>query len=302
MSQPMRNAGALALGALVVAIAALAIRPGPAAGAPTTDGEPALHSITVTGTGAVTRVPDVARVSVGVSVTKASVKGARDAAGKSMQAVIAAIKALGIDEKDIKTTSIDLSPQYSNSSTPKIIGYRMSEQLQVTVRDLDKAGDVVDTATAKGATEVNGLWFEVGDPASALDEARAAAIAQARTSAQKMASAAGVSLGGVVSISESVGLGARAVLLRRDGPRCRCADSGRARHAGRAGDGHGRLRDRLVAVEPVAPLIDIGWLAVATAGRVQPVASTLRRARRRGGVRRHAVGRRALLRRAPRAH
>jgi len=203
MSQPMRNAGALALGALVVAVAALAIRPGPAAGAPTTDGQPALHSITVTGTGAVTRVPDVARVSVGVSVTKASVKGARDSAGKSMRAVIAAIKALGIDEKDIKTTSIDLSPQYSNTGT-KITGYRMSEQLQVTVRDLDKAGDVVDTATANGATEVNGLWFEVGDPASALDEARASAIAQARTSAQKMASAAGVSLGGVVSISESM--------------------------------------------------------------------------------------------------
>jgi uncharacterized protein len=202
MSQPIRTAGALALGALIVAVAALAIRPGPTAGAPTTDGEPALHTITVTGSGSVTRVPDVARVNVGVSVTKATVKGARDAAGKSMQAIIAAIKAMGIDEKDIKTTSIDLSPQYSNTGT-KITGYRMSEQLQITVRDLDKAGDVVDTATSKGATEVNGLWFEVGDPASAMDEARAAAIAQARTSAQKMASAAGVSIGAVVSISES---------------------------------------------------------------------------------------------------
>jgi uncharacterized protein YggE len=204
MSQSTRTAGALALGALIVAVAALAIRPGPAVGAPTTDGEPALHTITVTGTGSVTRVPDVARVSVGVGVTKSTVKAARDAAGKSMNAIIDAIKALGIDEKDIKTVGIDLSPQYSNSSTPKIVGYRMSEQLQVTVRDLDKAGDVVDTATAKGATEVNGLWFEVGEPAAAQDEARAAAIGQARTSAQKMAAAAGVSLGEVVSVSESM--------------------------------------------------------------------------------------------------
>jgi uncharacterized protein YggE len=62
---------------------------------------------------------------------------------------------------------------------------------------------VVATATAKGATEVNGLSFEVADPASAMDEARAATIAQARTSAQKMTAAAGVSLGEVVSISES---------------------------------------------------------------------------------------------------
>lgn len=203
MSQSVRTAATLALGALIVAVAALAMRPGPAVGAPATDGEPPLHSITVTGNGSVTRVPDVARVSVGVGVTKSTVKAARDAAGKSMAAIIAAIKALGIDEMDIKTISIDLSPQHNNSS--KIIGYRMSQQLQVTVRDLDKAGDVVDTATTKGATDVNGLWFEVGDPTSALDEARAAAIAQARTSAQKMASAAGVSLGGVVSISESSG-------------------------------------------------------------------------------------------------
>ena len=103
MSQSTRTAGALALGALIVAVAALAIRPGPAVGAPTTDGEPALHTITVTGTGSVTRVPDVARVSVGVGVTKSTVKAARDAAGKSMSAIIDAIKALGIDEKDIKT-------------------------------------------------------------------------------------------------------------------------------------------------------------------------------------------------------
>jgi len=202
MSQPIRTAGAMALGALIVAVAALAMRPGPAVGAPTTDGQPALHTITVTGTAAVTRIPDVARVGVGVSVTKPSVKAARDSAGKSMAAIIAAIKTLGIDEKDIKTTGIDLSPQYNSGGT-KIVGYRMSEQLQITVRDLDKAGDVVDTATARGATEVNGLWFEVGDPTGAMDEARAAAIAQARTSAQKMASAAGVSVGAVVSISES---------------------------------------------------------------------------------------------------
>jgi uncharacterized protein len=205
MSQPIRTGGALALGALIVAVAALALRPGPAVGAPTAtaDTETALHTLTTTGTASVTRVPDVARVSVGIGVTKSTVRLARDAAGRSMKAIIAGIKALGIDEKDIKTSSIDLSPQYGNGATPRIVGYRMSEQLQITVRDLDKAGDVIDTATAKGATEVGGLWFDVDDPASATDDARAAAIAQARTSAQKMATAAGVTLGAVVSISET---------------------------------------------------------------------------------------------------
>jgi uncharacterized protein YggE len=137
MSQSIRTVGALAIGALIVAVAALSVRPGPATGAPAIDGQPALNTITVTGTGLVSRVPDVARVSVGVSTTKPTVKEARNAAGTTMKAVIAAIKALGIDEKDVKTVGIDLSPQYSNSSTPKIIGYRMSEQLQITVRDLD---------------------------------------------------------------------------------------------------------------------------------------------------------------------
>jgi uncharacterized protein len=202
MSTSIRTAGALALGALVVAVAALAVRPGPTTGAPAAD-PPALHTITTSATGSVTLIPDVARVGVGVTVTKPSVKAAREAASKAMTGVISAVKALGIDEKDLKTTSIDLSPVYSNGSPAKIVGYRMSEQLQVTVRDLDKAGDVIDTATAKGATDVNGLWFEVADPAKAMDDARADAIAKARTSAQAMATAAGVNLLGVVSMSEA---------------------------------------------------------------------------------------------------
>ena len=202
MSQPIRTAGALALGALVVAVAALAVRPGAAVGASPVVGDPPLQTITVSATGAVTLIPDVARVSVGVTVTKPTVKAARNAAGAAMNAIIDSLKALGIDEKDIKTTGIDLYPQYDNSGR-KIVGYQMSERLQITVRDLDKAGDVVDTATAKGATNVDGMWFEVSDPAKAMDQARAAAITQARTSAAAMAAAAGVSLGDVVSISES---------------------------------------------------------------------------------------------------
>lgn len=202
MTQSIRTIGALALGALVVAGAALAVRPGPAAGAPTTTSEPALRTITVSATGSITLVPDVARVNVGVTVTKPTVKEARDAASSAMSSIIASLKALGIDDRDLKTVSIDLSALYSTDLTPKIIGYRMSQQLQITVRDLAKAGDVVDTATANGATDVNGLWFEVGDPAGATDQARTDAIGKARTSAQTMASAAGVRLGAVVSISD----------------------------------------------------------------------------------------------------
>lgn len=202
MSQSLRTMGAFALGGLIVAVAALAVRPGPVAGAPTTGTEPALHTLTVQGTGKVTVVPDVARVYLGVTLTKPTVKEARNAAAAAMTNVIGAIKGLGIADKDIQTTGLNLSARYADGSSTKIVGYIISEQVQVTVRDLDKAGDVVDTATAKGATDVNGISFELADPAKSLDDARAAAIAAAQTSAQAMAAAAHVTLGTVVSVAD----------------------------------------------------------------------------------------------------
>jgi len=131
------------------------------------------------------------------------VKAVREAGAKAMTDVIAALKGLGVADADIKTTDISLYPQYGNGSPQKIVGYQMNEQVLVTVRDLDKAGDVVDAATAQGANAVNGISFESGDPVKAQDDARAAAVAAAKVSAQAMAKAGDVSLGGVVSITDA---------------------------------------------------------------------------------------------------
>ena len=201
MSQSLRTVGAFALGGLIVAVAALSVRPGPVAGAPTTGTDLALHTLTVTGNGKVTVVPDVARVYLGVTLTRPTVKEARNAAA-AMTDVIAAIKGLGVADADIQTTGLSLSARYAEGSSTKIVGYIISEQVQVTVRDLDKAGDVVDAATTKGATDVNGISFELAAPAKAQDDARAAAVTAARVSAEAMASAAHVTLGAVVSISD----------------------------------------------------------------------------------------------------
>lgn len=203
MSQSLRTVGAAAVGALIVAVVALTVRTGPVSGAPINGSEPALHTLTVAGTGKVTLVPDVARVYLGVSLTKPTVKAAREAAASVMTDILAAIKALGIADADIQTTGLSLSTQYATGSSTRIVGYAISEQVQVTVRDLDKAGDVVDAATAKGATDVNGISFEIADPARAQNDARAAAVVAARASAQAMASAAGVTLGAVVSIADA---------------------------------------------------------------------------------------------------
>ena len=202
MSQTVRTLGAVALGAFVVAVAALSVRPGPAAGAPATD-TPAAHTITVSGSGTITVVPDVARISLGVTVTKPTVKAVRQAGAQAMTDIIAAVKSLGIAEADIQTTNVSLNPQYGSGPAPKVVGYQISEQIEVTVRDLDKAGDVVDSATATGATNVNGISFELADPVKAQNDARAAAVVAARASAQAMASAGNVSLGAVVSITDA---------------------------------------------------------------------------------------------------
>lgn len=204
MSQSLRTIGAAAVGALIVAVAALSVRPGPAVGAPTSGiDQVVLHTLTVSGNGKVTVVPDVARVYLGVTLTKPTVKAARDAAASAMTGILTAIKGLGIADADIQTTGLSLSARYDSGTSTKIIGYVISEQVQVTVRDLDKAGDVVDVATAHGATDVNGISFEIADPAKALDDARAAAVIAARASALAMASAAHVTLGAVVSISDA---------------------------------------------------------------------------------------------------
>jgi uncharacterized protein len=203
MSQSIRTLGAAALGALVVAVAALSVHVGPTAAAQVNPADPATHTISVSASGKVTIVPDVARVNLGVTITKPSVKAARSSAAAAMNKVIDAVKRLGIADADIQTVGLNLYPQYTNGSPARISGYTISNQLQITIRDLDKTGDVVDAATANGATDVNGISFELADPAKAMNDARSSAVAAARVSAQAMASAGNVTLGAVVSITDS---------------------------------------------------------------------------------------------------
>jgi uncharacterized protein len=203
MSQTIRTVGAGVLGALIVAVAALSVHAGPTTAAPTASADPASHTITVTSSGKVTILPDVARVTLGITITKQTVKAARAAAASRMNGIVSAVKGLGVADADIQTVNLSLYPHYANGSSNRIDGYSLGNQVQVTVRDLDKASDVVDAAMSKGATQVNGISFDVADPAKALDNARAAAIAAAQVSAQAMAAAGHISLGAVVSITDS---------------------------------------------------------------------------------------------------
>lgn len=164
------------------------------------------HTISVTGTGTVTLSPDIADLRLGVNVTATSVKAARATAADSMTKVIAALKGLGIADKDIQTSWVSLQPTYdyqAGTNPPHITGYQFSNSISVTIRDLDKVGDAIDGSLAAGATSLDGVTFRVADEAAAEAQARQSAMTEAKAKAQTLATAAGVSITGVASISET---------------------------------------------------------------------------------------------------
>lgn len=193
----------LAVGLLTAMLAGPAFQPRAAFAA---NDSPPEHTISVSGTGLVVVSPDIADLRLGVTVTKGSVKAARAAAAESMTAVIAALKKLGIADADLQTTGLSLQPNYdytNNDNPPRITGYTLSNGVSVTIRDLDKIGDVIDDGLAAGATSLDGVTFRVDDPAKAQAQARTQAMAQAKAIADTLASSAGVSIIGVASISET---------------------------------------------------------------------------------------------------
>jgi len=159
--------------------------------------------ITVRGNGQVGRVPDLARVTVGVEVTSAAAGEAQATASTRMRAVTAALRGAGIEARDIATARITLEPAYDYAGpSPRMTGYAAVQSLAVQVRDLGSLGAVIDRAIAAGATVVHEVSLEVAEPEVALAEARDLAVADARVKADALARAAGVSLGRAVSITD----------------------------------------------------------------------------------------------------
>lgn len=164
------------------------------------------HTVTVSSNGVVSVAPDVADVVIGVMAQKPTVADAQSAAATSMTAVIAAVKKTGVDAKDIVTVNISLNPVYdynSNGAAPRLVGYQFANTIKVTVRDISKVAAVVDDSMAAGATTVSGITFRVGDPKAPQSQARGLAMADARAKADALAVAAGVSVKGVASITET---------------------------------------------------------------------------------------------------
>ncbi|NBE06284.1 SIMPL domain-containing protein [Paragemmobacter ruber] len=165
-------------------------------------------TITVTGEGVVTAAPDLATVSLGVTTQGATAAEAMAANSASLAAVLERVKAAGVEDRDIQTSTLNLNPNWSNSdgsSMPEIQGYVATNTLSIRVRDMAKLGPILDAAIADGANTLNGVSFGLAEPDPAMDEARKAAVAEARARAELLTGAAGVGLGRIVSISESGG-------------------------------------------------------------------------------------------------
>lgn len=161
------------------------------------------RTIEVTGVGTVTVKPDTAQVNVGVRVSAATASEALDQASVSATALIAAVKDAGVSTDDITTTDVSVYPMYSNDSV--ITSYIASNSVVITVRDIDRAGEIIDAAATAAGDDItiSGIMFFVDETETVIGAARTEAVENARTRAAAYAAGADVTLGEVVRISET---------------------------------------------------------------------------------------------------
>ena len=158
-------------------------------------------------TGEVTRVPDLALITAGVVTRASSAGSAMQQAAQRMSRVRAALKAAGVEDRDIQTSNVSLNPDYvyEQNKAPRITGYSASNQLTIRFRDIARAGPILDALVQEGANQISGPSLTIEKPEAALDEARAKAIANGRARAELYARSLGLRIARVVSVSESGG-------------------------------------------------------------------------------------------------
>jgi uncharacterized protein YggE len=195
--------------AIVTTLLAAASLFAPAA-SPARAGDDPARTLSLTGRAEVRAAPDMAVISAGTVSEAKTAREALSANNETMAAVLKTIAAAGVADKDIQTSNFSIQPKYTypprasdgTQEAPKIDGYTVSNSVTVLVRDLDRLGAVMDAVVSSGVNQMNGLNFTVAEPGPLRNEARKAAVAEARARAQLYADAAGVKLGPIRSIAE----------------------------------------------------------------------------------------------------
>ncbi|MFD1883086.1 SIMPL domain-containing protein [Paracoccus pacificus] len=160
--------------------------------------------LTVSGQGEATVAPDIATISLGVTTQAGTAAQALSDNNVKQQAILDKLTELGFESRDVQTSGLNLNPlvAYAEGKAPQVTGYQAQNIVTAKVRDLAKLGEALDALVAAGANEMNGLTFGRDDDAATKDEARAAAVEDARQRAQVYADAAGMKLGPILSMTE----------------------------------------------------------------------------------------------------
>ncbi|MGI6669014.1 MAG: SIMPL domain-containing protein [Acetivibrionales bacterium] len=166
------------------------------------------RTINVTGQAKVSASPDIARINLGVVTENVDAKAAQKENAESMDKVIAAIKAAGVKDEDIKTVGYSITPKYDykkETGISNIVGYSVSNSVNVTVRDISKTGAIIDAAADSGVNASSSISFELSNYEKYYNEALKNAVLAAKKKAGTVADALGVKLNGPVTVSESGG-------------------------------------------------------------------------------------------------
>jgi uncharacterized protein YggE len=168
--------------------------------------EPVERMIVVSGEATVRRVPDLAVVALSVTVQDRKTGPARDKANQRASAILARLRELGVPEADIQAPSLTVQPTYDyGRGAPRVTGYQAARPMTIRVRDIDLLGTILDGLVDDGATQVHGTTMELADPEAASREALGAAVGVARSRAEALATAAGLTLGPPRRIEEEPG-------------------------------------------------------------------------------------------------
>ncbi len=162
--------------------------------------------ISITGHGEVKARPDMAVITLGVMTQAKTAREALTQNTKTMEKVLASLKASGIEGKDIQTSNFAVNPRYqydqNNVQPPRVTGYDVSNTVLVSARKLGTLGEVLDTVVSEGSNQINGIMFAIADNEKLEDEARKLALADAERKAKLYADLAHITLGQIMSLSE----------------------------------------------------------------------------------------------------
>ena len=160
-------------------------------------------ALTVVGVGEVSAAPDIAEIDAGVVNESNVATEALAANNTAMRDLFDNLAAFNIEPKDIQTTAFNVFPVYSRGQgVQQINGYRVENRVHIKIRDLDRFGEILDSLISKGANSVHSINFTFADPKTLQNQARIAAVENAREKAQLYAKSAGVTLGKVIALQE----------------------------------------------------------------------------------------------------